>query len=61
MIVLEDIEAGIRAAHAAGIPVICVPDLKQPSDEAREMAQAVLPSLKDVIDILKSERNGAVE
>lgn len=60
-LVLEDSEAGIRAAHAAGIPVICVPDLKQPSDEAREMAQAVFPSLEAVIDILKSERNGAVE
>lgn len=60
-LVLEDSEAGIRAAHAAGIPVICVPDLKQPSDETREMAQAVFPSLEAVIDILKSERNGAVE
>lgn len=55
-LVLEDSEAGVRAAHTAGIPVICIPDLKQPSDGVREMAQAVLPSLETVIDILKSER-----
>lgn len=30
-VVLEDSENGIRAAHAAHIPVICVPDLKWPS------------------------------
>lgn len=28
-IVLEDSEAGIQAAHAAGIDVICVPDMKR--------------------------------
>lgn len=60
-LVLEDSEAGIRAAHAADIPVICVPDLKQPSDEARAMTQAVLPSLEDVIELLKSESNRAAE
>lgn len=32
-VVLEDSENGIRAAHAAGMGVICVPDLGQPSTE----------------------------
>lgn len=32
-IVLEDSENGIRAAHSAGCEVICIPDLKQPSDD----------------------------
>ena len=27
-LVLEDSEAGIQAAHAAGIDVLCVPDMK---------------------------------
>lgn len=29
-LVLEDSENGILAAHNAGIPVICIPDMKQP-------------------------------
>lgn len=32
-VVLEDSENGIRAAHAAGMRTICVPDLVQPSTE----------------------------
>lgn len=31
-LVLEDSENGILAAHNAGIPVICIPDMKQPQD-----------------------------
>ena len=45
---LEDSEAGVQAAHAAGIDVICVPDMKQPGDDFRRMAACVLPSLEDV-------------
>lgn len=37
-VVLEDSENGVRAAKKAGCSVICVPDLKQPSDEAADMA-----------------------
>lgn len=47
-IVLEDSEAGVQAAHAAGIDVICVPDMKQPGEDFRRMAACVLPSLEDV-------------
>lgn len=32
-VVLEDSENGIRATHAAGMKIICVPDLVQPSTE----------------------------
>ena len=47
-VVLEDSENGIRAAVAAGIPVICVPDLKMPEDEVRKMVNImVTPSLPD--------------
>ena len=47
-LVLEDSEAGIRAAHAAGIPVICVPDLKMPGEESRKLLLAQCESLNEV-------------
>ena len=47
-LVLEDSEAGIQAAHAAGIDVICVPDMKTPAAEFQQMTAAVLKSLDDV-------------
>lgn len=36
-VVLEDSENGIRAAYVAGIRSICIPDLKEPCDEVRNM------------------------
>ncbi len=51
-LVLEDSEPGTRAAHAAGMAVIIVPDLKPPSEEAAHLAQAVLPDLHAVQDWL---------
>lgn len=47
-LVLEDSDAGICAAHAAGITAICVPDLKQPSDESKRKAKFIVHSLLDV-------------
>ena len=52
-LVLEDSEAGVQAAYAAGIDVICVPDIKAPSEAVRRMAWAVLPSLYEVSGILQ--------
>ena len=52
---LEDSDAGIHAAYSAGIPVICIPDLKQPSEESRKMARLVLPSLLDVKEMLEKK------
>lgn len=54
-LVLEDSDAGIHAAYAAGISVICIPDLKQPSEESRKMARLVLPSLLDVKEVLENK------
>lgn len=51
-LVLEDSEAGTRAAAAAGIACIVVPDLKQPSPEVAALAAAVLPDLNAVRDWL---------
>jgi beta-phosphoglucomutase-like phosphatase (HAD superfamily) len=47
-LVLEDSEPGARAAHAAGMAVIIVPDLKAPSEEVAQLAEAVLPDLHAV-------------
>jgi HAD superfamily hydrolase (TIGR01509 family) len=43
--VLEDAEAGIRAAHAAGMMPILIPDIKQPSSEVAGLAAKSFPSL----------------
>ncbi len=45
---LEDSEPGIRAACAAGMTPIMVPDLKPPADEVAALAYTVLPSLHHV-------------
>jgi beta-phosphoglucomutase-like phosphatase (HAD superfamily) len=50
-IVLVDSEAGIRAARAAGMAPILVPDLKQPSDEVKALAYRMYPSLHEVRDL----------
>lgn len=51
-LVLEDSEAGVEAAYRANIPVICVPDMKQPNQETIEKAEAIFDQLKELIDYL---------
>ena len=48
---LEDSYNGVRAAHAAGMPVVMVPDLLAPTDEMRETCLAILDSLQQVADL----------
>ncbi|MDO5137216.1 MAG: HAD family phosphatase [Oscillospiraceae bacterium] len=48
-LVLEDSNSGVIAGKRAGMSVICIPDLKHPSEEALAHCDAVLPSLLDVI------------
>lgn len=52
-LVLEDSEAGIEAAWNAGIPVICVLDLKVPDLHFARMTADIVPSLLDVRDKLE--------
>jgi len=46
-IAFEDSENGALAAIAAGLKVVVVPDLKQPSDYVREHCHQVITSLDD--------------
>ena len=54
-LVLEDSEAGVQAACAAGIPVICIPDMKRPGEEILQGAVGVMESLEHVEDFLKEQ------
>lgn len=44
-LMLEDSYNGVRAAYAAEVPVVMVPDLLPPTTEISKMATAVLPDL----------------
>ena len=50
-LILEDSEAGIEAAVRAGIRVICVPDMKLPSNADR--AFRVMKDLLEVMELLR--------
>lgn len=47
--VIEDSYNGIRAAHAAGMRPVMVPDVVAPDDEMREKAWKILPDLEKVL------------
>jgi HAD superfamily hydrolase (TIGR01509 family) len=46
---LEDSHNGVRAANAAGMATIMVPDLLEPTEEISKLCVAVLPSLVHVL------------
>lgn len=53
---LEDSEAGVLAASTAGMTVLLVPDLVEPSARATAAAEAVYPSLLEVAEALIGAR-----
>ncbi len=55
-IIIEDSEAGIDAGFSAGIPVICIPDMKLPDKEHLRKTAFVMNSLFDVIEYVKKPR-----
>jgi HAD superfamily hydrolase (TIGR01509 family) len=50
---LEDSQAGVRSAVAAGLPTIMVPDLQQPSAELRRLCAGIVTDLDVVNDWLR--------
>lgn len=51
--VFEDGINGVLAGAAAGCSVVMIPDLTQPSEEARAKSTVILPSLKAAVEWIK--------
>ncbi len=52
---LEDSPNGIRSAYSAGCKAVMIPDLSQPEEDLKPLLYACVPTLSDVINILKGE------
>ena len=50
---LEDSFAGVRSAHGAGLRVIMVPDLLQPTPEIAALTHSIAKSLHDVRQLIR--------
>jgi beta-phosphoglucomutase-like phosphatase (HAD superfamily) len=56
---LEDSHNGVRAAHAAGMMTVMVPDLLEATDEMREKCHAIAQSLHHVREMIEAAHAGA--
>ena len=50
---IEDSHNGIRAAYAAGMHPIMVPDLMEVTEEMKELAEEIFGSLYEVVEFLE--------
>ena len=50
---IEDSHNGIRAAYAAGMHPIMVPDLMDVTEEMKELAEEIFESLYEVVEFLE--------
>lgn len=55
-LMLEDSLNGIRASFSAGVPVIMVPDLLEPSEEALEKAHSIKKDLFEVLTFIQERK-----
>ena len=53
--VLEDSQNGVRAAYRAGMHPIMVPDMQQPTEEIRGLAEVVAENLLVALDYLRTK------
>jgi HAD superfamily hydrolase (TIGR01509 family) len=60
-LVLEDSDNGVMAASKAGMDVIQIPDLKQPSEKIKNMGHLVMTSLKQVQGYLENGKHRPVQ
>ena len=49
---VEDAPSGIRAAHAAGLHPVMIPDQDEPDAEIRSLCEAVVRSLPDILMLI---------
>ncbi|MCC5895071.1 MAG: HAD family phosphatase [Alkalibacterium sp.] len=56
VLVLEDSVNGIKAANAAGFPVVMVPDLIEPDSETEKLTLDICHDLHEVLIKIKSEK-----
>lgn len=52
-VAVEDAPSGIRAAHAAGLYPVMVPDQDEPDEEIRALCTAVVPKLTDLLEMIE--------
>lgn len=55
---LEDSFAGVRAAHAAGMRAIMVPDIVPATDEIGALAHAIVESLEEAVHVIRRTVGG---